>query len=197
MPVMNKSSLLLQILVIAIREVGGKEIQQKCGPRQYRCGDVCTFDQWSCSCGDVTLSNKYSPDYCCTAPGGQCTYDYINIAGDAVNPVCSGGQPVPRSETCNGACHEDSPANTTDADGHTTCDCPNEDGWTNKASSCSCGNFTISKKVISHMANSGTVPGPGTGTHLPVSHQSDTGTASLDGHMNVLCHAIIVHTYCA
>ena len=56
-----------------------------------------------------------------------------------------------------------------------------------------CGKLMAS--WAAHMANSGTVPGPG--THLPVSHQSDTGTASLNGHMNVLCHAIIVHTYCA
>ena len=133
---MNKSILLLQLclLIITTRQVSGEETLQlqKCDlDRHYWCGDVCTGDWLACSCGNVTLS-KYSSDYCCIDPGDTCTYDYIEygvLYDDPVIPVCSRGQPVPRTQTCNGACPEKSPNNTSDAWGQITCDCPDEFGW--------------------------------------------------------------------
>ena len=133
---MNKSILLLQLclLIITTRQVSGEETLQlqKCDlDRHYWCGDVCTGDWLACSCGNVTLS-KYSSYYCCIDPGDSCTYDYIEygvLYDDPVIPVCSRGQPVPRTQTCNGACPEKSPNNTSDAWGQITCDCPDEFGW--------------------------------------------------------------------
>ena len=125
-------SVFLLVLWTSLGHVTGQD--RECGQDQYKCGDVCVSEYTFCSCGNVTLS-KYCPSYCCLDPGDTCTYDYyydydrIDSDGDAYNPVCSRGQPVQRSETCNGACPVDSPSSTTDAQGHTTCDCPEEDGW--------------------------------------------------------------------
>ena len=101
----------------------------ECYPIQYKCGNVCVQKRSSCSSGNVTLGNKYSSEYCCLEPGDNCTYDYIDSEGNAVNPICSIGQPVPRTQTCQGECPDDGPSNSTDAQGDTTCDCPDKDGW--------------------------------------------------------------------
>ena len=47
-----------------------KETVKKCDPSYYKCGDVCVWREYSCSCGNVTLS-KHSPSYCCTDTRGQ------------------------------------------------------------------------------------------------------------------------------
>ena len=149
---MNKSILLLQmcLLIITTRQVSGEETLQlqKCDlDRHYWCGDVCTGDWLACSCGNVTLS-KYSSYYCCIDPGDTCTYDYIDGGGDAVNPVCSRGRPVPRSQTC----LEDTPS--TEAEGQITLDytskCPYGDQHfmcgnicTHSDSSCMCGSTNL------------------------------------------------------
>ena len=79
--------LFLAILTVSIRQVSGEETDKKCGRNQYKCGDLCTYDDWSCSCGNVTLSK--GPSYCCTAPEDKCTYDKIWSSGIAKNPVCN------------------------------------------------------------------------------------------------------------
>ena len=49
------------LLIVSIREVSGeKQAEIKCDPSSYKCGDLCTFEDWSCSCGSVTLA-KNSP----------------------------------------------------------------------------------------------------------------------------------------
>ena len=124
-------SLSLLILTISIRQVSGeKETDKKCDPDdQYKCGDVCVKKTSSCHCGNVTLS-KYSPSYCCTQPGDSCTRVGYRDA------TCSRGTPVPRSETCNDKCPEDSPSNTTIAEGKIVCDhnieCPDDDYFWNQ-----------------------------------------------------------------
>ena len=118
---MNKLTILL-LLLLTIRQTSGEEEDNdECSSLEYKCGDVCVFESRACICGNVIL-NKYSPEYCCLAPGDNCTT--IDYEG-----VCSQGVVVPKTETCFGACHEDSPSNTTDAQGHTTCHCPNTRGW--------------------------------------------------------------------
>ena len=64
-----------------------------CGEDSYKCGNLCTWNDWDCQCGDVTLTSD--SDQICDLPTGEhCTYDEIDGDGDAVNPVCPTGKPV-------------------------------------------------------------------------------------------------------
>ena len=40
---------------------GLEETDKKCDPDYYKCGDVCTWKDYFCSCGNVTLK-MYSPE---------------------------------------------------------------------------------------------------------------------------------------
>ena len=107
----NTKLLILALLTVSIRQVcGEKEADKKCDEDEYKCGDLCVYYRYSCSCGNITLTT-YSTSYCCTAPEDTCT------GGGYRDATCSRGTPVPRSETCNDKCPEDSPSNTTNAEG--------------------------------------------------------------------------------
>merc|ERR1711884_779505 len=75
--------------------------------------------------------------------------------------TCSRGQAVSRSQTCNGACPDDSPSNTTNAEGKIICDynmeCPFDMGYymcgdicTHYKSPCICGDTTITYRHTNH-----------------------------------------------
>ena len=66
-----------------------------CGDHSYKCGNLCTWNDWDCKCGDVTLTSD-SEQICDLPPRHHCTYDEIDSDGDAVNPVCPTGKPVDR-----------------------------------------------------------------------------------------------------
>ena len=81
----------------------------------YKCGNLCTFENNYCPCGTALLS-QHSPEYCCLPPGETCT-------GDWHNPDCRNGHPRHKSEPCNGVCHEKSvPTHIKEEDGaHLAC----------------------------------------------------------------------------
>jgi len=86
-----------------------------------------------------------SQKYCCTRPGDTCTGGYS--VGDA---RCTGHnwpkpKPVPRSETCNGKCPEDSPSNITNAEGKTICAQPWADKQCDPDTQYKCGNVCVGK----------------------------------------------------
>ena len=66
-----------------------------CGDHSYKCGNLCTWNDWDCKCGNVTLTSD-SDQICDLPPRHHCTYDEIDSDGDAVNPVCPTGKPVDR-----------------------------------------------------------------------------------------------------
>ena len=81
-----------------------------CSSSSYKCGDLCTWEKWDCSCGNVTLT-KTSPQHCCLAAGDTCAHEGIFSHGvyeDAWNPVCSNGRAVDKTELCDGdgSCYE-------------------------------------------------------------------------------------------
>ena len=62
-----------------LRIIVDEEADKKCDQWDYyKCGDVCTWHHFSCSCGNVTLT-KHSPYYCCTQPGDKCSRLYYRI----------------------------------------------------------------------------------------------------------------------
>ena len=121
-----------------------------CSSRSYRCGNLCTYNSWDCTCGDVIIDKE--SEYCCLSHGSTCSHDGIDSDGDAKDAACSDGQALSKVEPCGGVC-PDNYLPRTNASGQLSCypeDCPYDEGWywcgnicLEKDTPCICGNETL------------------------------------------------------
>ena len=118
----------------------------------YRCGDLCTYWGWNCTCGQTILRHD-SHQFCCLPQGHNCTHSGIDSDDDARKPVCSTGLAV--NKTIDFRPYATYYHNNTDLAGNPSCYPDNSqclyeydmywcgDRCLSKNSPCFCGNETF------------------------------------------------------